>query len=610
MILLNIILVFVGRSDTIVNKVYIKGNKRIKDSEIRKILFLKKKAKMTKQALESDSIRIINLYREEGFLDTEVSYSYEIKFGNTIPVIKFIPFIRRYFPGYYTEITYNIKEGKRLNITRIEILGANYNNIVRLLTFKRPGPYRKQSLDETRQKIETWYKNHGFPQAVLSYSADTVGYHIYLKIKISKGREKWIKNIFFLTLNDTIRSGAYYNFLLNTLYIRKGQLYSRLNINKSRMALLGTYIFKEVIPLNVEKIEQNENDSVNIDFFIKEDKPRAVTGEVGIELMNIVFVKLGLNYYNIFRRGIKAGGEGFFEYSPNLKSIETELHIIYPYITGNLFKNSDLLVKPFFYYSIFYGLNNYFYGGKAEFLYKPFQIKSITFYTLTQLNAYSIELATVSPLFTGENVYRSNMLVVFQRTGLRWDNRDNPFDAKQGLYSGSYFDIGKAGAEKSQNFVRIRWEQRYYFALNRNNILALRFVLGYITPEMNREVISTYEEFFVGGVSSLRGLREKGAGPDSIIVDSRNRIFEYYTPILINFNTEMRIGKWKNFGFVFFHDGAFVGRSKNDLRFVGSYGIGFRYYTPIGPIRLDWGRLFNANNDDLGRIYVGFFQGF
>ena len=121
------------------------------------------------------------------------------------------------------------------------------------------------------------------------------------------------------------------------------------------------------------------------------------------------------------------------------------------------------------------------------------------------------------------------------------------------------------------------------------------------------------QRFYAGGSGTIRGYRFQSVGP----------VFPNGNPIggtAINAGTveyRQRIGT--NFGTAFFVDGGNV--SKNLSPFNGTLrfgvGAGVRYYTPIGPIRVDIAlpvqRRHGAgvvNPDDAFEIYIGLGQAF
>jgi outer membrane protein assembly factor BamA len=131
------------------------------------------------------------------------------------------------------------------------------------------------------------------------------------------------------------------------------------------------------------------------------------------------------------------------------------------------------------------------------------------------------------------------------------------------------------------NFVRLEVEERTFQPFL-NNTFAQRFKCGVMIPTNG---VAAYEEYYIGGQYTLRGYPEKSVGPDSI------GSFRY-GKILLNLNIEYRLALPMNFGLVGFFDIGYVD-NKIDFRDTEnlkmSTGVGLRYFTPIGPMRLDMG---------------------
>ena len=76
----------------------------------------------------------------------------------------------------------------------------------------------------------------------------------------------------------------------------------------------------------------------------------------------------------------------------------------------------------------------------------------------------------------------------------------------------------------------------------------------------------------------------------------------------MNFNLELRFRIWGKNGLVAFADagGLYDRWDDADIQSIAlSSGIGFRLWTPVGPLRLDWGiKLKNRSPGDRGRLYL------
>jgi outer membrane protein insertion porin family len=107
-------------------------------------------------------------------------------------------------------------------------------------------------------------------------------------------------------------------------------------------------------------------------------------------------------------------------------------------------------------------------------------------------------------------------------------------------------------------------------------------------PSVIRELPAS-ERFFAGGDTTVRGFALDRLGTEETL-DSQG--FPQGGNAMTVFNFETRAPYWKNLQFVWFLDAGNVYKRVSDIRLDElrfSSGLGFRYRSPIGPIRVDWG---------------------
>jgi outer membrane protein assembly factor BamA len=188
------------------------------------------------------------------------------------------------------------------------------------------------------------------------------------------------------------------------------------------------------------------------------------------------------------------------------------------------------------------------------------------------------------------------------------DTRDKPLDAHRGVFQTIDFGLSPKALGSSNNLIRIFGQSSYYWEVKPWLVWANNVRLGLITPILGSHVPLS-ERFFSGGADSLRGFPLNGAGPQAIATlctqedDPTTCTAQIRVPTgghqLFIFNSEGRfpIPLKKGLGGVVFYDGGNVYERIGFSRFFSNYsntvGIGFRYQTPIGPVRLDIGRNLN-----------------
>ncbi len=235
--------------------------------------------------------------------------------------------------------------------------------------------------------------------------------------------------------------------------------------------------------------------------------------------------------------------------------------------------------------------------------------KAVTLFYRYAYRRVSVDQASlkISPLLIP--LVSQPVLLGMVSFGAIQDRRDDPVDPHKGVYN--TIDLGIAehaigsqrcipNAPPCGNFLRFLGRNSTYHQLTKKLILARSTQFGDIYAFRftgpAQSAIPLAERFFGGGGSSNRGFPENGAGPR----DTSTGFPLGGTALLFN-QTELRfplIGD--NIGGVLFHDAGNVYSSLSNISFrwkqrnvqdfdymVHAAGIGIRYRTPIGPLRLD-----------------------
>ncbi|MBI4655058.1 MAG: outer membrane protein assembly factor BamA [Nitrospirae bacterium] len=165
------------------------------------------------------------------------------------------------------------------------------------------------------------------------------------------------------------------------------------------------------------------------------------------------------------------------------------------------------------------------------------------------------------------------------------DTRDNYLDPTTGSRHAIYTTFAGLGGDNY--FVKGVVDSSWYLPAIWNTTFGLRGRFGYATGFAGKE-IPLYERFYVGGINTVRGLGFGEGGPrnaeDEKIGGNKELIFnaEYIFPIEKDIKLK---------GVLFLDAGRAFDNTENlsiaELRRTA--GFGFRWMSPIGPIRLEWG---------------------
>ena len=271
----------------------------------------------------------------------------------------------------------------------------------------------------------------------------------------------------------------------------------------------------------------------------------------------------------------------------------------------------------------------------------------------TVLFRYAFRQVRVSDLkILAQEIPLFNQPTLVSQFGVTWfrDSRNNPADASKGSFNSADFGVADTYFGSSASFLRFFYQNSTYHPIKRRFSFARSLRFGILAPYretvslsfpaptcppapatcMPPTVIPLPERFFAGGGTSLRGFALNQAGPRDSITG-----FPVGGQAMLVLNQEFRFPMRLPFigtslGGAFFYDGgnvysrlsrisfrttlpAPVFRAAkptetacpstqplcktdfaNELNYFShTAGLGFRYKTPVGPIRIDLGYQLN-----------------
>ncbi|WP_430386164.1 autotransporter assembly complex protein TamA [Blastomonas fulva] len=200
---------------------------------------------------------------------------------------------------------------------------------------------------------------------------------------------------------------------------------------------------------------------------------------------------------------------------------------------------------------------------------------------------------------------RRTFFIAALPTSLTYDGSDDLLDPGKGFRLGGRVSPEYSLQSGSQGYVRIQLDGSYYQPVSDRIVMAGRVRLG-STFGADRFDIAPSRRFYAGGGGSVRGYGFQRIGPRDANDD----------PIggngLAEFSLEARV-RFGNFGVVpFFDAGNVYANSVPDfsgLRYGA--GIGVRYYSSFGPLRIDVATPLNRQTGDsrIG-VYISLGQAF
>lgn len=173
------------------------------------------------------------------------------------------------------------------------------------------------------------------------------------------------------------------------------------------------------------------------------------------------------------------------------------------------------------------------------------------------------------------------------------DKRNNKFEPSAGHYISFSTEFAGVGGDKK--WGRYEFDARYFKRVIGDLVLRTRFYTGALT-NVNGQQIPRTEKFTLGGARNLRGYGLEGVGPkDTVLVDGIEREFNLRGQYSLFTNIEFEHPLAREAGLkwvIFFDAGNIYNRYIGKNGYFGlksDYGFGFRWFSPIGVLRFEFG---------------------
>jgi outer membrane protein insertion porin family len=168
------------------------------------------------------------------------------------------------------------------------------------------------------------------------------------------------------------------------------------------------------------------------------------------------------------------------------------------------------------------------------------------------------------------------------------------------------------------NFTKTEFDGRWFFPvlgqstapIVGDSVFALHLGLGFVAPLHDNERVPLFERYFPGGILSLRGFQLRSLGPDVEVASNSDPSGFTTTPfhyggnkqVLFNAEYIYNIIKPAQIKGVFFFDmGNAFDNGESLFTLTGqrqSVGFGIRWFSPIGPLRFEWGFPLDRQEDE------------
>jgi outer membrane protein insertion porin family len=589
-----------------VRRVLLIGNEHLSDDDILGIIatrpgeilgFLSGAGVFNETEFSNDRRRIRALYYDYGYVDVEVSE----------PQVELSRDLTEIF------ITIPIVEGDRYRVRDVSITGdalVSVDDGTILVTTEElmQSFVRVSSADENfsstavRADIEALtavYRDQGYANATITLGTDRD--HETLEIgvtyDIQRGEPVYIGRIEIIG-NDTTRDQV----IRRELRIDESELYNGTGIRRSRARIERLGFFDEVV---IREEATNEPNVMDLQVEVSERATGQFQVGAGFSSVESFIVTATISQNNLFGRGQTLSLQMSLS---GLRSIFT-IGFSEPYFFGSPWQfgfeifNREILFTDFSRTSLGFSLT----AGHP-----------ITDDVLVSVT-YQLEDVEVQPGGRSGRTDRqlSNLfqggLTSSVRTSMLWDTRNNRLFPSSGFLQSGSVELADAIFGSENQFLRFRLISRWYYELLSDLVLKFNATFGLVATTDPLRPVPIFERFFLGGPNSVRGFERSTLSPREPVAADPNDPSSFLVGFPIGgnkeeiFNVELEFPILTAIGLrgVFFMDAGNAfdenslftldfdlfedDESRYDQVLRTSVGFGFRWVSPLGPLRFEWG---------------------
>ncbi|MFA5964944.1 MAG: BamA/TamA family outer membrane protein [Sphingomonas sp.] len=534
-------------------------------------------AQLDRRARE-DSALLVGLLRAQGYYDARVTSRLEPRQGRPLVVIEAEPGTVYKFDS--------------VTLAGLSAAGDKAPALETAFGVKPGAPVDADAIAAGEAQLRTTIGNEGFPFAKVASPEIVVDHATHtatLDMNVAPGGAKRFGKITSNPNNHVF--GA--KHIQEIARFKPGQPYDAESLADLRRALIQTSLVSTV---DIKPVDAG-NGLVDIDVALQPAPPHTIAAELGYGTGEGARVEVDWTHRNIFPP------EGALTLRGVLGTKEQLASAIF---RRNNFHGRDRILTGQFVVS---NLLRDAYRAKTISLTGSLERQTTIFFQkkwawslgaeITASDERDTILATGAPR---KQIYYIGALP----TSLSYDGSNDLLDPTRGFRLSGRFSPELSFEGKAFGYARVQVDASAYRSVSDRIVLAGRVRLGTIVGAP-RDAIAPSRRFYAGGGGSVRGFGYQDIGPkdpNGDPVGGRS---------LTEFSLEARVKAFGNFGIVPFIDAGNIYTSPlpkfTDLRYGA--GIGVRYYSSFGPIRLDVGTPINRRvGEPRVAVYVSLGQAF
>ena len=549
-----------------VKDIEFEGNKAFSSKELRKVMETKERGffapvawitgagKLNRDVLERDLEKVAAFYYNHGYI--------KAKIGEPKVDIK----------GKWIYITIPVQEGPEYHVAKIDITGElleEKDKLLKLLQTPKEKIYSREVLQQDLTALSDFYADQGYANAdiVPLVKEDNEKMLVDVTFDIHKGQKVYFERI---DIGGNVKTRD--KVIRRELRVYEQDLFSATNLKESLKNLRRLEYFEDV---NFATTPGSAPDRMNLKVTVKE-RPTGTFGlGAGYSTQDRLVGMVEISQNNLFGRGQQIKVSGI------IGSISHRIRasFVEPYLFD---RPLSLGIDAFNWEREYSEYNRISKGGMFR-LSHPLKWKYTRIFWMYRFE--NVQLSDLAPGASPQLVQASNIHNTSATSFvIRRDSRDSVFAATKGSDNSISVEIAGLGGDTA--FVRYIAETGWYIPL-KWNLVGVMHARGGGMNKLSWGQMPAYELYYLGGIDTIRGFKYAEISPRDPVTNDRIGGTQF-----LQFNNEIRFPIYKKLGLggtIFFDAGNVYGPNYVGPFLRTSVGVGFRWFSPMGPLRVEWG---------------------
>ncbi|MDH3637115.1 MAG: outer membrane protein assembly factor BamA [Gammaproteobacteria bacterium] len=570
-----------------IKQVNIVGNESFEEKALKKKFqlstkgvfdFLSSKDRYSKQKLSADLETLRSFYQDQGYLDFNINSTQ----------VSITPDKKDIY------ITINITEGEKYTVSDFAIKGklvVPESELLELVVIQPGSVYSRKEISASRKAITDRLADEGYAFANVNAvpEIDKENKEVSFDFFVDPGRRVYVRRI-DISGNTTTQDEV----IRRELRQLEGSWFSAQKVQRSRVRLQRLGFFDDV---NIETPPvPGSPDQVDIQVVVTERSTGSLLFGVGFSDADGILLQASVSQRNLFGSGRE------LDLSFDNSSVTRVINLQYT----NPYHTLDGVSRGF---SIFRRRVDASEADTAEYITETTGGGLNYRFPLSEFNSLNtggsferIDLTNTSetPPEIREFIDENPESDIFKFTGsLAHDTRDSFLYPTRGLLQRLSLELAVPGSDLE--YYKASYNTAWYTPITTNLVFKASGELGYGDGYSGTEDLPFFKNFFAGGASTVRGYEARSLGPKDTgstpePIGGSKRILvnsELLFPLPGSENRDKRLSLFIDGGQVY---GPGDSVDVSDLRF--SAGVGFGWFSPLGPLAISFAIPINDKDGD------------